>query len=141
MTEFTPTAAGPSGPRASFLQRLGAAIVDWVILVVVGIVIGLIFGRASGVVGLIVGIAYFTYFEGGETGQTIGKRAIGIRVADFRGGTGGPIGYPRAFVRYIGRYVSAFVCLLGYLWMLWDKEKQCWHDKFAGSVVVPADRA
>jgi len=23
------------------------------------------------------------------------------------------------------------------LWMLWDREKQCWHDKTANSVVVP----
>jgi uncharacterized RDD family membrane protein YckC len=33
--------------------------------------------------------------------------------------------------------VSAIVFLLGYLWMLWDPEKQTWHDKAAGSVVVP----
>jgi len=33
--------------------------------------------------------------------------------------------------------VSWVVFLLGYLWMLWDSEKQCWHDKFAGDVVVP----
>ena len=26
---------------------------------------------------------------------------------------------------------------LGFFWMLWDKEKQCWHDKFASDVVVP----
>ena len=58
-----------------------------------------------------------------------------IRVVDFE--TGGPIGYLRGFIRYIGRYVSAIVLLLGYLWMLWDREKQTWHDKFAGSVVVP----
>ena len=25
--------------------------------------------------------------------------------------------------------VSAVVLLLGYLWMLWDPEKQTWHDK------------
>jgi hypothetical protein len=23
--------------------------------------------------------------------------------------------------------------------MLWDKEKQCWHDKVANDVVVPAN--
>jgi uncharacterized RDD family membrane protein YckC len=34
--------------------------------------------------------------------------------------------------------VSAVVFLLGYLWMIWDSEKQTWHDKVAGSVVVPA---
>jgi uncharacterized RDD family membrane protein YckC len=52
--------------------------------------------------------------------------------------TGGPIGYGRAFIRYIGRLVSAIVIYLGYFWMLWDSEKQTWHDKFASDVVVPA---
>ena len=47
------------------------------------------------------------------------------------------LGYGRAFLRLIGRYISGFVCYLGYLWMLWDKEKQCWHDKMANDVVVP----
>jgi uncharacterized RDD family membrane protein YckC len=42
----------------------------------------------------------------------------------------------RAFARWIGRYVSALIIYIGYLWMLWDKEKQCWHDKFASDVVV-----
>jgi uncharacterized RDD family membrane protein YckC len=46
-------------------------------------------------------------------------------------------GYGRALLRYIGRIVSTIPCLLGYFWMLWDGEKQTWHDKFAGSVVVP----
>ena len=35
------------------------------------------------------------------------------------------------------RIVSGFVCLLGYLWMLWDRERQTWHDKVANTVVVP----
>jgi uncharacterized RDD family membrane protein YckC len=33
---------------------------------------------------------------------------------------------------------SHFVFLLGYSWMLWDSEKQTWHDKAANSVVVPS---
>jgi uncharacterized RDD family membrane protein YckC len=32
--------------------------------------------------------------------------------------------------------VSGYVCLLGYLWMLWDDKKQTWHDKMVGSNVV-----
>ena len=33
--------------------------------------------------------------------------------------------------------IFSFICiLLGYLWMLWDGEKQCWHDKAARDVVV-----
>ncbi len=82
-----------------------------------------------------VSISYFTYFEGGPTGQTIGKRMLGIRVISLD--DGGPIGYGRAFIRWIGRYVSAIVIFIGYFWMLWDEESQCWHDEFAGDVVVP----
>jgi uncharacterized RDD family membrane protein YckC len=89
------------------------------------------------VASLVLSLSYFSYFEGGRTGQTIGKRALGIRVIDFR--AGGPIGYGRGLLRTIARYLSAIVFFLGYLWMLWDREKQCWHDKIAGTVVVPVD--
>jgi uncharacterized RDD family membrane protein YckC len=127
---------GPSGPRASFGRRLVAALVD-------GIVLGVVYGIAYAVFGentaaglnLLAGIVYYTLLEGGASGQTLGKKALGIRVVDFN--TGGSIGYGRGALRYVGRIVSSIPCLLGYLWMLWDKEKQTWHDKFATSVVVP----
>jgi uncharacterized RDD family membrane protein YckC len=67
--------------------------------------------------------------------QTLGKRALGIRVIDFQ--TGGPIGFGRGVVRYIGKFVSGIPLALGFLWMLWDREKQTWHDKIATTVVVP----
>ena len=85
----------------------------------------------------VVSLAYFTYFEGTSSGQTVGKRAMNIRVVDFNTGT--TIGHGRAAIRWVFRLVSFFVCLLGYLWMLWDKEKQTWHDKVSGAVVVPTD--
>lgn len=33
--------------------------------------------------------------------------------------------------------VSGAVIFIGYLWMLWDREKQTWFDKASNSVVVP----
>ncbi len=42
-------------------------------------------------------------------------------------------------MRQLVKIVSAAVLFLGYFWMLWDKEKQCWHDKAARDVVVPVD--
>jgi uncharacterized RDD family membrane protein YckC len=124
-----------TGPRAGFWQRFGAWILDAIILDVVGFALRIGLKTVGALLGAAIGIAYFVYFEGGRSGATLGKRAVGIRVVDFD--TGSPIGYGRAFVRYIGRFVSLVVVLLGYLWMLWDKEKQCWHDKFASDVVVP----
>lgn len=125
-----------SGPRAGFWRRFAAAFLDGIIFSLLNIILkGALSQGAAVAIGLVAGIAYFTLLEGGSRGQTLGKQALGIRVISFD--TGGPIGYGRAFIRYVGRIVS-FVCLLlGYLWMLWDKEKQCWHDKFAGDVVVP----
>ena len=124
------------GPRASFLERFAAYLVDIILIgIIEGIVWALTNQAAASGVGLLVGLAYFVYFEGGATGQTLGKRLLGIRVYDFNGR--GPIGYGRALVRYIGRILSGAVFLLGYLWMLWDGQKQTWHDKIATTVVVP----
>jgi uncharacterized RDD family membrane protein YckC len=130
--------SGPSGPRAGFWQRFGAAILDGLILAIPSIILVLILGRTAGqALQTLLSLAYFTYFEGGPTGATLGKRALGIRVYDLR--QGGPIGYGRGFVRWISRILSTIPILLGYFWMIWDGEKQTWHDKLAGSVVVPAD--
>jgi uncharacterized RDD family membrane protein YckC len=134
---YQPTGgSGPSGPRAGFWRRFVAALLDGIIVGVVGSILGKILGGGGAADGIVVllGVAYYTYLEG-STGQTLGKKALGIRVIDLS--AGGSIGYGRAFIRYIGRIVSFVAILLGYLWMLWDKEKQTWHDKFANSVVVP----
>ncbi len=136
-------AGGPSGPRASFWQRLGAFVIDYIVqLVVIVVFVGGLaaVSESLAVVGyliaVIVLIAYFVMLEGGPTGQTLGKKALGIRVYDLK--QGGPIGYGRGFIRWIGRIASS-ILLIGYLWSIWDSEKQTFHDKFAGSVVVPTD--
>ena len=127
---------GPSGPRASFGRRLVALLLDALIIgVLQGILTAFSDREVASGVGTLVGLAYFTYFEGSASGQTVGKRALGIRVIDFQGR--GSIGYGRAFIRWISRILSTIPCLLGYLWMLWDREKQTWHDKLATTVVVP----
>ena len=130
-----PAGTGPSGPRASFGRRLVAALIDGILIGIVGGIFYAISTTLGYVVQILLTVAYLTYLEGSPSGQTVGKKAMGIRVIDFR--TGSSIGYGRAFIRWIGRYVSAIACLLGYFWMLWDKEKQTWHDKVATTVVVP----
>lgn len=125
-----------AGPRAGFGRRLGAALIDGILLTLVfWILVAILPVGAAYAIYLLGSIAYYTALEGGPTGQTLGKKAVGIRVYDLR--NGGPIGYGRAFVRWIGRIVSTVVIFIGYLWMLWDPQKQTWHDKMAGSVVVP----
>jgi uncharacterized RDD family membrane protein YckC len=125
-----------SGPRAGWWRRFGAWFIDSLILGVVnGILTVAIDRNVASLISLVIGIAYFGFLEGGRTGQTIGKKALGIRVIDAN--NGGPIGFGRAIIRYFGRIISAIPLLLGYFWMLWDSERQAWHDKFATDYVVP----
>jgi|SRR6266545_4797345 len=127
--------SGPSGPRASFGRRFVAYLVDYIVTGIVYVILYVISKPLGYALGVVFSLAYFTYLEGSPSGQTVGKKALGIRVIDF--GTGGPIGYGRGFIRWISRILSTIPCLLGYFWMLWDKEKQTWHDKLASSIVVP----
>jgi uncharacterized RDD family membrane protein YckC len=90
-----------------------------------------------GLVGFAAMLLYYARLEGGPKGQTIGKKATGVRVVDAT--TGGPIGPGRAIGRYLFKaFISGNLCFLGYLWALWDGRKQSWHDKVVSSVVVKA---
>jgi uncharacterized RDD family membrane protein YckC len=132
-------ASGPSGPRSGFWRRFAAALLDGILLGIVQGIIGVLLDSAGAVYALstLISYGYYIALEGGPRGQTLGKMALGIRVVDFN--TGGQIGYPRALVRQLVKIVSGIVFGLGYFWMIWDKEKQTWHDKAANSVVVPID--
>lgn len=125
-----------AGPRASFGVRLAAALIDGAMLFVVGLVLGAISKGLQGL-GILIGLAYYVYLEGSPSGQTVGKKVMNIRIVDSE--SGGPIGYGRAVLRYFARILSAIPCLLGYFWMLWDKNGQTWHDKITTDVVVPTD--
>jgi uncharacterized RDD family membrane protein YckC len=84
---------------------------------------------------IVIPLLYFGYMEGAPSGQTVGKRALNIRVVDFD--TAGPIGVGRAMLRTLARILSGLILYLGYLWMLWDPQQQTWHDKLVGTTVVP----
>jgi uncharacterized RDD family membrane protein YckC len=76
-------------------------------------------------------IAYFTYFHG-TTGRTPGKMFLGLQVVSV---DGTPISFGIAFLRAAGYFVSA-IYFLGFIWAAFDKKKQGWHDKIAGTVVI-----
>jgi uncharacterized RDD family membrane protein YckC len=135
---------------SGFWRRVGAAVLDGLILSVPTGIIGAIAGAdqfnagvsygyspgttvALNLVNTIIGVAYYAGMEG-TRGQTLGKMAVGIKVVDAD--TARMIGIPRGIGRYFARILSAIPLGLGYLWMLWDGRKQCWHDKLVRSVVV-----
>jgi uncharacterized RDD family membrane protein YckC len=80
--------------------------------------------------------AYFTYFwSAAGKGQTLGSRALNIRVVKTDGSY---LDYVGAFLRYVGFFISCVVLLIGVIWAAFDAQKQGWHDKIAGTYVVKA---
>ncbi|WP_162242647.1 RDD family protein [Cellulomonas sp. Leaf395] len=73
------------------------------------------------------------WVRGGRTGQSWGKKALGLTMQ--RDGTGEPLGIWMAFVRDVAHYVDGFF-YLGYLWPLWDAKRQTFSDKLTKTVVV-----
>jgi uncharacterized RDD family membrane protein YckC len=68
-------------------------------------------------------------------GLTPGKWMLGIRVV--KRDTGLPIGFWRMVLRQtIGQWVAAILCYLGFLWAFFDANRQGWHDKIAGTLVI-----
>lgn len=157
---------GPARAHANFGQRLGAVLLDGLILglpsavAFFALVAALPRGEprlcndlegdlaicepltgGSIAVLLLLGIAWFVFIVfywwgklAGERGQTPGKKALNIKIVGRA--TGQPVGMGKGIGRGFMGYVSAAVCYLGFLWMLWDNNSQTWHDKVVDSVVL-----
>lgn len=76
---------------------------------------------------------YFTTLLTLWGGQTIGKRIMGVRVLRL---DGEPIRWWSAFERAGGYAAGVATGLLGFAQILWDRNRQCIHDKIVGTVVV-----
>ncbi len=96
--------------------------------------------------GVVIGAAYAIVFEG-RSGQTLGKRALGLVVVAE---DGSPCGYGRAMSReLLGRILIEGISLLflALPWVLanlsaaWDEKRQTWHDRIGQTIVVRVERS
>jgi uncharacterized RDD family membrane protein YckC len=83
--------------------------------------------------------ALLTIFCWLKYGATPGKLLFDCDIIDARSGK--RLTFGQALLRYISYLLSALPLGLGFLWILWDKRKQGWHDKIAGTVVVIHDES
>lgn len=67
------------------------------------------------------------------TGATIGDLVFGLRVVNKNGER---VSVFRSVMRLFGAYVSTMFLGLGFIWALFDRRRQGWHDKFGGTVVL-----
>ena len=123
-------ALGPEAsawPRAGFWERMAAAFLDVVLLGVVGALLSM---RMPWI--LLMALAYFAGMWAWK-GTTIGGTVLGLKIVRL---DGQPLDLMVALVRALGAGFSIIVLFLGLLWIAWDREKQGWHDRIAGTVVV-----
>ena len=121
---------------ASPVKRLGAFVIDVAIpLFAILLVLGATGIRRGPLLGLLLLILYLSVaFVLYCSGTTPGKRIFALRVIKE---SGGECHLGSMLVREIvGKTISGAVFLLGYLWILFDRERQGWHDKLANTYVV-----
>jgi uncharacterized RDD family membrane protein YckC len=116
---------------------IGAAIgaVGWLLYAILGTV-----SDALGVFFLVlgyiasIGFQIWNYVRQGNTGQTIGKGVLNIRLVRLDGVE--PPGVGLSIGRWFLHIVDALPCYLGFLWPLWDDKRQTFSDKILNTVVV-----
>lgn len=115
--------------------RLIALMIDNIMLAILTAVLFAFVGEPGVAGGFLVGLLYQWYFLTQRDGQTLGKHAVGIRVVRV---TGEPLDFATVLVRYVGTYINSFIFGIGWLWALFNEDRQGWHDLMAGTYVVKA---
>lgn len=142
--------------KAGFGVRLLALVIDLLFLKIIAIIIGAfidylltyIFDKFSffeqeqantiigGVIYFIWSVIPFFYFliSTWKYGKSIGKLFLGIKVVDK---DGQKPDFKMSFKREVlGKLMSGFLFGLGFFFVLFDKNKQALHDKYAKTYVV-----
>ncbi|WP_298303832.1 RDD family protein [uncultured Erythrobacter sp.] len=137
-----------------FWVRVGAYIIDIVLLMIVFIPLIFIFGTSTvettatsfsssaqsdspllNLVFGLIGAAYFVGFESSSMQATPGKRAMGLVVT---GEDGRRISVLRALGRYFSKILSSMILLIGYIMVAFTARKQGLHDMICSTLVVHA---
>jgi uncharacterized RDD family membrane protein YckC len=131
--------SGGFGTLAEWPQRALGYLIDFGPIIVLDIItvalpsaIRLLFFLVA------LGWGIFLAVQLGQTGSTPGMRVVGLRAISKT--TGQPIGAGMAVVRWIAHFVDTIICFVGWLFPLWDKEKQTIADKIVSTVVVTAPK-
>ncbi len=124
-------------PRAGFWVRMGALLLD---IILVGFATSLLHpfgdGHMWGDFHLVL-LAIYGAVMWKLRGTTVGGIVFDLHVVRV---DGRPIDWETAIVRALGCFLSLCVVFLGFIWIAFDHNRQAWHDKIAGTVVVRAKR-
>ena len=137
---------------AGFWIRVGASLIDVALLLMVTLPLTLMIYGSEAVWNseeIILGPADFlinyslpffaTIIFWMYKSATPGKMILKLKILDEK--TGNKLTIGQSIGRYLAYFPATIVLLLGIFWVAWDKKKQGWHDKIAGTVVIIHDEA
>jgi uncharacterized RDD family membrane protein YckC len=134
------------GNLASRGMRIVGGLIDVVILVVIYGITAIAFISSglqapillAGVLSVVIDVAYFAYFWS-SGGASIGMMPFGFKVRDVATGQYPTMGKAalRGFIWTLEvGFTIGIIGAIGWLWQLWDPQKQAIHDKIAGTIVT-----
>ncbi|MBI4895822.1 MAG: RDD family protein [Candidatus Aenigmarchaeota archaeon] len=134
-----------SDKYAGFWIRLGAYLLDSLIVSVPSLIIFFVLSFSMGFMGMILGIIvsviigwiYNASLESSEKQATIGKQAVSVKVVDYKGKR---ISFGLATGRYFAKILSALIILIGFFMIGFTEKKQGLHDYIANTYVVEAKK-
>ena len=146
---------------AGFFSRMMAFLLDIILLAILGLMSGLVIflvlhffrykqildfvksllgvddpiGQYIGLISPILFLVVLIYFVFFWTlvGYTPGKALLGLQIVRQ---DGQPLSVGRALLRFLGYWVSAIPLFLGFIWVLFDRQHEGWHDKIADTHVI-----
>jgi uncharacterized RDD family membrane protein YckC len=123
-----PPVVGAGLPRAGFWVRIAALLIDTALIAVVVHFPPL----------FLVALAAYGAVLWKLRGSTIGGMIFHLQVLRT---DGRPMDWTSSIVRSLGCFLSCIFIGLGFLWIAFDPEKQAWHDKIAGTIVVKGTKS
>jgi len=81
---------------------------------------------------LLIAMVFFSAFWT-FGGQTLGMKAWRLQLVTA---AGSPVSYRQALLRFASACISALPAGLGFWWLLWDRDRLSWHDRWSGTTVV-----
>lgn len=137
-------------PPAGLLRRLAAIVYDWLLLVGVLFLVSLPLPLIDNSISqtwwirlltqlylFATCLLFFCWFWVHE-GQTLGMRAWRLKVVQPNGAG---LSWRLALIRFFGAILSWLVLGLGFLWVLFDKDKKAWHDHLSGTKLIVEPKA
>ncbi len=122
---------------AGFTLRLGALMLDMSFIMALLLISAIPASRSLQLLGFLLSGLFFVCnytLLPARTGQTLGKRLIGIRIVTVEQQR---VSWKHVLLRHLVGYpLAGLFFTLGFLWLLWDPKQQGWHDKIAQTLVV-----